>query len=300
MNVLIAGGSGFIGRHLLKRLQKNKQYQVSLLGRKKHSALNVSQWLWSDSSLSSYIAKQDLIINLCGAAIMDKRWTAAYKQDLLKSRVKTTDELVQLIQQSHVEKLQCFLQTSAVGYYGACQDDRSFDENSAAGSDFLAELCANWEKASEKLPGSVRRLVLRIGIVLGNNGGALPKISLPFRYGFGGFIGSGHQWLSWIHINDLVNMMLYLIEHDFAEGIINAVAPEPVDNKTFSQCLAQNLRRPCRLRVPSTFLRICLGERAVTLTHGQRVISKKAKSLGYNFLFPRLEDALDDLHTAKN
>ena len=292
--LLITGGSGFIGRALSQQLL-DAGHGVWILSRnpEAHRTNMAPQINWV-RELQQITAPIDVVINLAGANLFDQRWTPAYKQVLLGSRLDTTRQLVDWIASS-ARAPAVMISGSAIGYYGA-QADQRLGEQAPAASEFQSELCHRWEQqamAAEAL--GVRVCRLRIGIVLHPGGGALQRMLLSFRLGLGGRIGDGQQWMSWIHRQDLLAMISMLIQNDDCRGAFNAVAPAPVRNAEFSQTLAAALRRPAWLPMPPWLLRALLGEAAHLLTSGQRVVPEAALQRGFVFSYPTLAPALKAL-----
>jgi uncharacterized protein (TIGR01777 family) len=235
----------------------------------------------------------DGILNLAGEPIAARRWSQKQKTKILESRCDATRALVQAAARA-ARKPRFFINASAVGYYGP-RGDEPVTEKDAAGEDFLARTCLAWETEARRAEEAGIRVVrLRIGIVLALGGGALAKMIPPFRFFLGGPLGSGRQWMSWIHREDLTGLILFLMGREIS-GPVNATAPNPVRMKEFAQTLGRTLKRPARAPVPAFMLRFLLGEMSEMLLEGQRVVPEQALSLGYRFRFPRLEEALEDL-----
>jgi uncharacterized protein (TIGR01777 family) len=233
----------------------------------------------------------DAVINLAGAPIADGRWTDARKQLLTESRVLTTRLLVEALSRCS-SKPRTLISASGIGYYGA-SDDRVLDEGAARGQGFLADLCLAWEAESLRAAESgVRVIILRTGMVLEQDGGALPKMLLPFQFFAGGPIMPGTQWVSWIHRRDHIGLIQWLLATPSISGPVNAVAPEPVTMNQFCDALGRALHRPSWLPVPGFVLHMALGELGTLMTMGQRVNPAKALSQGYVFHYPKLEPAL--------
>jgi len=230
----------------------------------------------------------DVIVNLAGAPIA-KRWTPAHKAEIRRSRVNLTRALVERIARFERKPL-AYVSASAVGYYGTSLTE-TFVETSLNGDDFLARVCVEWEREAGKAAESgIRVAVVRTGIALGRDGGALPMMLPAFRFGFGGKLASGKQWMSWIHIDDLIDTYLHAI--DGTSGAINATAPDPVRNADFTQTLGRVLQRPTLLGVPAVALAALFGEGAGILAEGQRVLPERTLASGYRFRYPQLEPAL--------
>jgi len=237
----------------------------------------------------------DAVVHLAGESIGAGRWTAGRKRQILDSRVASTQAMTAALLRAE-RPPRVFVQASAVGYYGSC-DDRVITEEAPPGSDFLARVCQEWESASLELETrGVRRIVARTGIVLSAEGGALPRMALPFKLFAGGPAGSGRQWMPWIHLADEVGALRFLLEHEQARGPFNLTATNPVTNREFSSLLGKALHRPSLLPAPALALRLALGEMADLILTGQRAVPNRLLDLGYKFRFPDLDSALQDIY----
>ncbi|MGY3886802.1 TIGR01777 family oxidoreductase [Aeromonas aquatica] len=296
MKILITGGTGFIGRRLVAHLKV--QHEVMVLtrqGSRAYDLLGHDVKLLDNLDRLDDLNDVDIVINLAGEPIAAGRWSEPRKQLLCNSRWLLTEQLVDLIKLSSSPP-RLLLNASAIGWYGR-QGDEPLDERCHHPHDeFTHRLCQQWEQlALQARSPQTRVCILRIGLVLGQDGGALPKLLPPYRLGLGGPMGSGRQVMSWIHIQDLVRAMLFLLEHEECNGIFNGTAPQPVDNNTFSQSLARSLRRPHLLCVPAGALRLLMGESADLLLTGQHVLPARLQQAGFHFTYPELPLALDDL-----
>jgi len=304
VKILIAGGTGLIGSALAESLLTTG-HQVGIISRSPDSVdpayLPVS---WEESSLLEGLVDADVVINLAGARLAGEnplqlirlRWTPRRKQAIIASRLTVGKELVKAIKKLD-RKPGVFIQASAIGYYGN-QGMTTADENTSSGEDFLAEVCRGWESSTAELEElGVRRLVIRIGLVLSAKGGLLPLLALPFRLLVGGKIGSGRQIFSWIHIQDIVNSIQFLINEPKAEGIYNLTAPNPVSNTEFAQSLGKSLHRPVWFPVPAAAMKVALGEASTLALEGRPVYPDRLLKSGYQFKFPVLEESLADLLT---
>lgn len=295
--LLITGGSGFIGSRLVPVLTE-QGYDVTVLSRNpEKTASHFNQTVTSIKQLDalSTTGAFDVVINLAGQGITDKRWTANIKKQLRDSRIVTTQNLIAYLRKSE-NKPECLISGSAIGYYGN-QGEKTVDEGTSGDSSFSSKLCFDWEhvaKQAEEL--RIRTCYLRTGIVLGKNGGALSKMLPAFKLGLGGPMGNGSQWMSWIHIDDLIGIILYLIQHRNISGAVNGSAPNPTRNKDFSSTLGYVLKRPAFVPMPAFVLKLLLGEMAQELLlAGQRVMPKKILDAGYNFQYAELENALREV-----
>lgn len=298
MNIVVTGGTGFIGGALCRSLIGGG-HRVSILtrrpghvSRQQDVRLNSVPWNAQDTGSWEHVLEgADAVINLAGAPIADARWTDARKQLLSASRVLTTRVLVRAMAQRS-SKPTTLISASGIGYYGA-SDDRRLDEGAARGQGFLADLCLAWEaEALRAAEFGTRVVLLRTGMVLEQDGGALPKMLLPFRFFAGGPIMPGSQWVSWIHRHDHIGLIQWALATPTVSGPINAVAPEPVTMNLFCEILGRVLHRPSWLPVPRFALTMLLGELGTLLTTDQRVIPGKATSGDYTFQYPTLEQAL--------
>jgi uncharacterized protein (TIGR01777 family) len=297
MRIVIAGGSGLLGRALTRRLV-GQEHDVAVLGRHAGgSAASGRQVVWTPDGTVGTWAREidgaDVVVNLAGAGIADKRWTPGRKVLLRSSRLDSTRSLVAAVAAA-VRQPRVFIQGSAVGYYGSTVSAAVVDETSPAGTDFLADLAAAWEGSAAPVSTPDCRLVIvRTCVVLTRAGGALPPMSRPFRFFVGGPIGTGQQYLSWITIDDWISLVLWAIATPEAQGVINATAPHPVTNAVFSAALAGALHRPNLFTAPSTVLAALFGEMAkVVLLGGQRAVPARALALGFQFQHAEIQSAL--------
>lgn len=304
MKVAIAGATGFVGSRLVERLQA-EEHSIVVLTRNPARAEQVfSKSAYPNVEIVAYqptesgswqnsISGCDGVVNLAGEAIAESRWTPERKQSLLNSRKLTTQKIVDAIAQAN-PKPSVLVNASAIGFYGT-SETATFDEASAPGHDFLAEVCQAWEAEASKVKESGTRLViLRIGIVLGD-GGALGKMLTPFKMFAGGPIGSGKQWFSWIHREDLVNLILRALTRSQMAGVFNATAPTPVRMAEMTSILGQVMNRPSWLPVPGFALEALLGDGAKVVLEGQEVLPKRTLSDGFDYQYPAIKPALQQI-----
>ena len=301
LRVVVAGGSGLIGRKLIDSLL-HEHHEVTLISRTPERAMKyfigVHVRFWDTKNtvdLTGILDGADAVINLTGESIASKRWTQYQKERILASRIESTRTVVLAIQQAHDKPL-ALLNASAVGYYGNVPEGE-VTESAPRGTGFLADVCAQWEaEALSAQELGVRVVLLRTGIVLDKQGGALQNILLPFRFFIGGPLGSGRQWFPWIHLQDEVSAILFAMENVNITGSLNLSAPESVRMTDFCRKLGRILHRPSRMYVPACIVKLVLGEMAdPLLLHGQKMNPKKLIDNGFKFQFPNLEDALRDL-----
>ncbi len=286
MTILLTGGTGFIGSRLKTRLEGHG-HTVRVVSRGPQGDVT-----WEPEAVRAAVAASNVVVHLAGENVIGRRWTARQKGRLRASRVDTTQLLAEAVADA---KPQAFVTASAIGYYGA-SPDRRFTERDGPGNDFLAQLSVAWEAARQPaIDAGVRTVTIRIGVVQHPGGGALQKMLLPFRLGAGGPVGSGAQWVSWIHIEDLLAMFEWAITDGQVSGIYNGTAPNPATNRELSKGLGRVLHRPAFMPAPAFALRIALGEAAGLLVEGQHVTPERALAKGFTFRFPEIEPAFQDL-----
>lgn len=286
--IIIAGGSGLVGQAITSLLQ-SKGYEVIWLSRESGSQAGIKRLVWNpyDENLRLALPEDTLaVINLAGAGIADHYWTKAYKKELAESRIKSTAALVKAIGKQSIH----LINASAIGFYP--QHEGESTEETEAGTGFLCQLCADWEKEAQKAPVVS---IVRIGIVLSERGGFIPKVSLPIKWGLGAVLGSGKQMISWIHVDDLASLFCFVLEHQLL-GVWNAAAPSPESNRAITKQLAKKLRRPILFPpIPAFALKLIFGELSIELLSSHRVSSAKIRQAGFQFKYPQLSDALSNL-----
>lgn len=293
VTVLITGGTGLVGQLIRKKLSQ-KGYQVRILTRNPKKS-NEYTWNIANKTIDEKVFENlDYIIHLAGAGIADKKWTKKRKQEIIDSRTKSTQLLLTKIQELKIN-LKGFIAASAIGYYGAITSEKIFTEVDNPANDFLGDVCSQWEQNSLKFQQeNIPTTILRIGIVLSNNGGALAKMNTPVLITP---LGNGKQYLPWIHIEDLSSLFIKAIEDSNFTGIYNAVAPDTQTSKSFSKALASKTKKLfIPIGVPKFVLQILFGEMAIILTTGSRISFKKIEKTGFQFSFKKLNKALDDLY----
>jgi uncharacterized protein (TIGR01777 family) len=305
MRVFVTGGTGLVGRRLIKRLSERGDRTVILTRRAGHARqlfgpdaqliegdpMRIGDWM-------NAVADCDAVVHLAGENVFARRWNTAFKTLLHDSRIRSTQLVVEALRRQPRRddgQSRVLVNASAIGYYGS-HGDEELTEESAPGSDFLAELCVEWEKAARAAESfGVRVAMVRVGVVLDKEGGALAKLLTPFKLGAGGPVGSGRQWMSWIHHADLIGLFLLALDRADASGPINGTAPNPVVNRDFGKVLGRVLHRPSLVWTPGLALRVLVGEAGSLVVTGQRVLPRRALELGYSFQYPTLDAALTEI-----
>ncbi|MDJ0677651.1 MAG: TIGR01777 family oxidoreductase [Calothrix sp. MO_167.B42] len=305
MKIAITGATGFVGSHLVAKLQK-EGHQVVVLTRDTsygHKVFpssafpNVEIVNYTPTVLGPWqnsISGCDSVINLAGESIAEGRWTEGKKQSILQSRQLTTQNIVTAIANAE-HKPSVLINASAIGYYGT-SETATFTETSPSSNDFLGSVCQAWEAEAQKVSDvGVRLVILRLGIVLAGDGGALAKMITPFKMFAGGPIGSGNQWFSWIHRDDLVNLILQAVTDTNMSGVYNATAPNPVRMKELSQTMGTVMNRPSWLPVPGFAIEALLGDGAIVVLEGQQVLPERTLTTGFKYQYPNLQGALTQI-----
>ena len=303
MKLLLTGCTGFIGRELIPLLIKeghsltvlSRQSKERLKAIANDQSINVIQMnpadssSWSKEEIQNSLKSCEGVINLAGEPIAEKRWTENQCKEIKNSRIETTKNLIENLR-NQKKPPKVLINASAIGFYGS-HPQTKFTEESISGDDFLASLCNEWESIAKNKPRSTRLVIIRIGIVLAKDGGALGKMLPIFRAGLGGPIGDGKQWMSWIHRTDFCNLISESIKNSAWSGVINGVAPNPVRMNEFSSSLGQVLGRPSLLAVPGPILKLILGDGARVVLEGQNVSNQRLNKLKFKFSFPTINDA---------
>ncbi|MCK6625216.1 MAG: TIGR01777 family oxidoreductase [Anaerolineae bacterium] len=301
MQIVIAGGTGTIGRRLVYHLLQHG-HVVKVVSRQPFKPANLpakiifAQWDGkSAQGWGSLVDGADAVVNLAGAGIADEAWTEARKKEIQESRVKAGQAIVEAISAASA-KPKVLIQSSAVGYYGAQNNDKVLTEDQPPANDFLGRTCQVWEASTAAVEAlGVRRVVIRSGVVLDMQGGALPRMVLPFRFFAGGPIGSGRQWFPWIHYCDEVEAIRFLIQTEAASGPFNLTAPNSVRSSELAKAIGKVMKRPAFAPAPAFAFKMMFGEMSTVLLDGQQAVPKRLQELGYQFRFPQVEAALRDL-----
>jgi uncharacterized protein (TIGR01777 family) len=302
-HILITGGTGLVGKRLTQLLTARGYYCIILTRSIKNklptSQIEYVKWDVKNKAIDiDAVQKADYILHLAGAGVLDKRWTKAYKQEIVDSRTKSSELLIETLKNNthHVKTL---ISASAIGWYGPDKiADHFFMEDEVANDDFLGETCKVWEQSvSPAIPLGIRVCSLRTGIVLSKDGGALAEFTKPIKFGIAAILGSGKQIISWIHIDDLCNIYIDAIENTALQGSYNAVAPEPVSNKTLTTKLAKAIKGNfyIAVHVPKFILKIMLGESSIEVLKSTTISASKIKSTGFTFIYPTIDAAINEL-----
>lgn len=297
-HILITGATGLVGSLLLKELL-NSGKQVSVLNRKKTDIKGVNSFVWDIRNNRidiNCLENVDCIVHLAGASIGEKRWTKKQKENILSSRIDSTNLLFQLLQNTP-HQVKHFISASAIGFYGNT-GNLELDENMPPGDDFLAEVCQKWENTVSKIKSlDIATSVLRFGIILHKTQGSLPRMQTPIRLGLGVALGSGSQWVSWIHHKDLIEMLSFLIENPHLHNTYNATAPLPCTNKQLMQSIAKHTGRFIwPINAPKFALNLVLGEMSTLILNSNKANSSKIKQAGFEFKYSTIDNALKDIY----
>lgn len=297
VRIVIAGGSGFIGKKLTDLLLEEGHEVVILTRKEKVSANGVSYvvWLQDGAAPEKELDHVDAFINLAGVSINDGRWNMKHQKQIYNSRMEATDELLRIIE-ALPHKPSTFINASAIGIYPASPNAEYNEGSTDAANDFLGRTVRDWEnKAKQVEKHGVRTAFMRFGVVLGNDGGALPLMALPYKLFVGGTVGSGDQWVSWVHVMDVARSILFAVKNDHLRGPVNVTAPSPLRMRDFGRTIGIVLKRPHWLPVPSFAMKWVLGQKSTLVLEGQKVIPKVLMEEGFEFLYPTLDAALQDL-----
>lgn len=297
MKIVIAGGSGFIGKKLTEHLLE-KGHEIIILTRKPKQTerrITYVSWLINGASPENEIQGVDAFINLAGVSINAGRWTEKHQQQIYESRMTATDELIRIIT-ALSKKPTVFINASAIGIYPASLHDVYTEASMEIGSDFLAKTVHDWERKAENVKVfGIRPIYMRFGVVLGIEGGALPLMALPYKMFAGGTVGTGEQWVSWVHVTDVVRAIEFVLENHSITGPVNVTAPTPVEMRDFGRTIGTVTRRPHWLHVPAFAMELTLGKKSALVLEGQNVLPTVLLNEGFQFMFPSLKAALEDL-----
>lgn len=297
LKVVIAGGTGFIGAEIAQLLVEHG-HDIVILTRKpstQKNGISYVQWLTSDSTPAKDIRFADAIINLAGISLNEGRWTSDRQKQIYESRITATEELLSIT--NALEKPpSVWINASAIGIYPSSENEIYTEDSPLYATDFLGKTVSDWEtKAAEASDLGIRVAYMRFGIVLGKRAGALPLMMLPYKLFVGGTVGSGKQWMSWVHVHDVARAILFTIETESVSGAVNVVSPNPVQMKQFGKTISTVLHRPHWFPVPAPFMKLALGKKSALVLEGQHVIPKKLLTANFQFTFPTLEKALQNL-----
>lgn len=298
MKIAITGGTGFVGKALTNLLlaEGHQVYILTRSKKKSDNAVTYVTWLQEGARPEEVLEGIDGIVNLAGTSINEGRWSKEQKQKIYMSRMKATDEVLRIIEALHV-KPQVLVNASAIGIYPTSKHKTYTEQSNERGNDFLAETVINWEaKAKQAEKFGVRVAYGRFGVILGKDEGALPLMALPYKLFVGGKIGSGKQWLSWVHVKDVANALYFALTSEDLEGPFNVTAPRPLRNDEFGRVLGEVLSRPHLVPVPSFALRTVLGEKSQLVLEGQQVIPEVLLQHGFHFEYPTAKEALSQIY----
>lgn len=297
MKIVIAGGTGFVGQVLVEILQ-SKGHEIIILSRSAKSAkknITYVKWLGDEDAPENEIQYADAFINLAGVSINEGRWTTNHQKQIYDSRMIATDELLRIISALQ-KKPSVLVNASAIGIYPASTTTIYTEKSKEIATDFLAKTVHDWEmKAATVEENQIRAVFMRFGVVLGMDGGALPLMALPYKLFGGGTVGSGEQWISWVHVKDVARALVFAIENTNLQGPVNVTSPFPQQMKYFGKTIGTVLNRPHWFPVPSFMMKIALGQKSALVLEGQHVLPTVLQDNGFEFMFPTLKSALEDL-----
>jgi uncharacterized protein len=297
MRIVIAGGSGFIGKKLTDLLLTEGHTIVILTRKEIKSARRIEyvHWLSEGSSPEKEIGSADAFINLAGVSINNGRWGKSHQKQIYESRMAATEELLRIIS-SLPEKPSVLINASAIGIYPASIKTVYTEDSTDTANDFLGKTVRDWENKAKRIEEhSVRAVFMRFGVVLGKEGGALPLMALPYHLFVGGKVGSGEQWVSWVHVMDVVRAILFALHNDTLRGPVNVTAPSPLQMNDFGKTIGSVLHRPHWVPVPSLAMKMVLGQKSALVLEGQHVLPQVLQQEGFEFMYPTLRSALEDL-----
>lgn len=300
MKLLITGATGFIGSRLVEKLLLEGHElicitrNIDMAKTKLPLPVNFVDWGALHKDSDSLLKDVEGVFHLAGENVGEKRWSKDQKEQILNSRQKVSANLVEMIN-TYAKNCKFFIGASAIGIYPDSNGDDWIDESTSCANNFLAKVCVNWEQATESLNDNIRKVLLRIGVVLGHNGGMLKKLLPIYRYAVGGPVGSGKQWMSWIHVDDLINMLKFSMNTQDLTGTFNAVAPNPIQYNDFNKILAKFTQRPAFFKVPAFVLKLLMGDSSILALSSQRISSSKIQSFGFEFHYQTMDTALKNI-----
>ena len=299
MKLVIAGGSGFIGRKLTDLLLE-EGHQIVILTRKDRPSkprIKYVKWLQEGATPEKEIGKADAFINLAGVSINEGRWTEKHQKQIYESRMKATDEIIRIIR-ALPDQPSVLVNASAIGIYPSSLNVVYTESSTEISNDFLGRTVHDWEKkAAQASEHGVRVVCMRFGVVLGKEGGALPLMVLPYKLFAGGRLGSGEQWVSWVHVTDVVRALLFAVENNHLNGPVNVTSPSPTRMEEFGKTISSIMQRPHWLPVPAVLMKLALGKKSSLVLKGQQVLPEVLLQQGFEFTYSTLEAALTDLFT---
>lgn len=297
MKIVIAGGSGFVGQKLTATLL-NEGHEIIILSRKESKSegnVRFVSWLQEDSKPEAEIVAADVIVNLAGVSINEGRWTAKHRKQIYDSRMEATDELLRIISVLD-KKPSVLVNASAIGIYSASENNIYTEESTDYAEDFLGKTVTDWEtKATSVTSNKIRSVLMRFGVILGKDSGALPLMVMPYKLFIGGTVGSGNQWVSWVHIEDVTRAIVFAINNEDLHGPVNVTSPFPKRMKYFGKTIGSVLQRPHWIPVPSLAMKVVLGKKSALVLSGQHVLPEKLLNNKFEFRFATLESALNEL-----
>lgn len=297
MKIAITGGSGFVGQELVKHLQQNGHEIIILTRKNNHftNGIQYIQWLSKDSAPENYLEGVEAIVNLAGTSLNKGRWTEKHKKEIYESRISATNEVIRLLKILKSPP-RVLVNASAIGVYPTSSATTYTEKSAENANDFLAKTVQDWEQSAIAAKNlGVRVVLARFGVILGNNAGALPMMVMPYKFYIGGTVGTGSQWVSWVHVVDVIKAIIYAIQNEKLDGIINVTSPNPVRMKNFGKMIASVTNRPHWLPVPAFMLKLALGKKSQLVLDGQRVLPKVLLTSDFQFQYPTLKNAFENL-----
>ncbi|WP_397540009.1 TIGR01777 family oxidoreductase [Rummeliibacillus pycnus] len=297
MKIAITGGSGFVGQELVKHLQQHGHEIVILTRKSNHLANGIQyiQWLSKNAAPENYLEGVEAIVNLAGTSLNKGRWTEKQKREIYDSRISATNEIIRILKTLKTPP-RVLLNASAIGIYPASKTTTYTETSRDIANDFLAKTVHDWEQSAKVAKDlGVRVVLARFGVILGKNSGALPMMVVPYKLYIGGTVGTGSQWVSWVHVEDVANAITFAISNENLQGIINVTSPNPVRMKNFGETIAAVMHRPHWFPVPALLMKLALGKKSQLVLEGQQVLPKVLLTSNFQFQYPTLYSALENL-----